>query len=1793
MLRKIFLLFLSVFFVFSTSDMYGQCSISEPYAIADLDTTYIQLIIEGASNNDLANNNGLCGVALHFEHDVIQDIQVRLTSPSGQSIILVGPILSGSTLTSLMDWDITFVPCGAVANPDPGYNAVWSSTESWQLLVNYTGMYYPNFGCLEDFNSGPVDGAWTLEVVDGSLGATGLISEFELFFCQGTVACADCVPIAGDVESESFTYCEGNPDLLIDFIPDFNGVPPPSTNSYSYLYVISQNDEILEYAISPDLSSYPIGMYSVCGLSIINTDINDLPPLGSSLSTVDLLINLSTICAQRTTNCKDVEILELNGIVPLEATICQGDTFFLEDAALVASGTYLIFSEDGTCNEATEVTLDVINVGAFINDLVDVLDCDNPSIDLEGFNSVTSSDTEVLWYTTDVGDILSNPSNINITIGAGGTYVLQLTEGACTSSDTIVVPTEEDQISVEIIGENITCISGSAFLEVQTSAVVNTYAWFFNNIQIGSTNSINTSGVGEYTLEITSADGCKATDIYNVIADTVVAPLLFDVLPLDCNNTAVTLNTTGTVGNAYTWSYNGVFYSSLEDPVVADSGVYSAAVLGLNGCMDTFEYEVVIDTITPVVMYNINPISCEQPISDIEAVTTIDAAITWTHDTEPTVTGNILATTVPGTYYLEAIALNGCTFLDTFEVEIDTIVPAFQVMDAIIPCEQSSIQITNIYDPLDGISFTWSTLGGDFSDVAEPTLSDPGTYYVSAVAANGCEVIDSIMVSEAAGVPQFFLDAGTLDCNNSLATINTGLGAGYSFEWQGANGTTETTSSINVGVAGSYSVTVTDDVTNCINIRSAQVNQSIDIPSYTISSTIIDCINGTATVTFDDMDEESIILWSGAEVNIQSDTSFVTGVSGWYYLFGTATNGCEFTDSIEVIGDDNVPMLTFTPLTVDCSQDSFLLDYSSTIALESYSWGGPNGYESIEEFPMIPEAGNYVVNFIGVNGCTGSSSFVAVADTIGPVVNIQGDASIDCIDGDASLTVDVGADAVTYSWSGTGVSVTDVPMIEVVNGGFYTVIAAGANGCVGIDSFEVEDQSNYPDIEIQYNDINCYASQSTVTLINDVPNATILWTTDNTIIDGTSSDGFTTDVPALYTVVVDAGDGCVSTDNITIIEDLTIPMITTTGFDTITCTQRMLPLDIMVDSVLDSVRWSSSDGYDSDLLNPMVDGGGVYNVIVTAVNGCTAVATYEVEVDTLPPIANTVVGGVLSCNQSKIDLDVVIGGGVVDFYWEGPDSYFSLDSTPTVSVPGIYSLFQEAINGCVSISQTDIIDNLAPPDINAVDQNLPCNDEGIILQANSTDENITFNWFGPGFFSNEEFPMTNIPGEYVIIALGENGCIKNDTFEVTRIPVPPIYDVIVDPITCTNPLGQYQVIDVEDDEGISWLLPNNTVSSDEIIQSDLTGIFELIVIGTNGCADTAFISSQIDTISPIALISTDEFIMCENREITLNSLGSSLGLDYEYSWSSGNGQGIVGPDNVEDCIINLPATYTLEVLDVTNGCTSDTEIVVEEQANTFTTLELGSLDPSCYATIDGEVSIDNLQGGLGSFDYSLNGQSSSIDSTFSNLSSGMYTLIVTDDFGCTIESSVSLVDPQEILIDLISDVEIELGDSIQLLAVVNIPDDRILSVEWDSNPTMPMCIDCLTQYVQPIASTQYTIVITDIDGCQATSQVYIEIDESRDVYVPNVFSPNNDGVNDDFKLGFSSGVALIEEFHIFDRWGDKVFSIENTMVTDNIISWDATFNGEELNPDVYTFYLRFKMLSGSVRQRSGSLTIVK
>ncbi len=95
------------------------------------------------------------------------------------------------------------------------------------------------------------------------------------------------------------------------------------------------------------------------------------------------------------------------------------------------------------------------------------------------------------------------------------------------------------------------------------------------------------------------------------------------------------------------------------------------------------------------------------------------------------------------------------------------------------------------------------------------------------------------------------------------------------------------------------------------------------------------------------------------------------------------------------------------------------------------------------------------------------------------------------------------------------------------------------------------------------------------------------------------------------------------------------------------------------------------------------------------------------------------------------------------------------------------------------------------------------------------------------------------------------------------------------------------------------------------------------------------------------------------------------------------------------------------------------------------------------------------------------------------------------------------------------------------------------------------------------------------------------------IYIPNAFSPNDDGENDIFTVFANEQISSIKHMEIFDRWGSLIYEANNLSPNEEAGFWDGTFRGRKLDPGVFVYSLTVLTYDGLERQYNGSVTIIK
>ena len=231
-------------------------------------------------------------------------------------------------------------------------------------------------------------------------------------------------------------------------------------------------------------------------------------------------------------------------------------------------------------------------------------------------------------------------------------------------------------------------------------------------------------------------------------------------------------------------------------------------------------------------------------------------------------------------------------------------------------------------------------------------------------------------------------------------------------------------------------------------------------------------------------------------------------------------------------------------------------------------------------------------------------------------------------------------------------------------------------------------------------------------------------------------------------------------------------------------------------------------------------------------------------------------------------------------------------------------------------------------------------------------------------------------------------------------------------------------------------------------------------------------------------------------------------------------------------------------------------------------------------------------GGVPGYLYAVQGGTFQTSPVIANLAEGTYACIAKDDNGCEVNGIVRIEVPLLVSVALGDDIFIHSGDTASLQAIVNVPLDSLAGVTWTS--TSPVdCPTCLDQQVSPELTTTYVIEAVSVDGCIAADSITVYVLQEKGVFIPTIFSPNQDDINDRLLVHGKPNIREIALMEIFDRWGNLVFTETNFQPADPSTAWDGTWNGKQQNPGVFVYRVIVTYIDGSQQVFVGDITLIR
>jgi gliding motility-associated-like protein len=170
------------------------------------------------------------------------------------------------------------------------------------------------------------------------------------------------------------------------------------------------------------------------------------------------------------------------------------------------------------------------------------------------------------------------------------------------------------------------------------------------------------------------------------------------------------------------------------------------------------------------------------------------------------------------------------------------------------------------------------------------------------------------------------------------------------------------------------------------------------------------------------------------------------------------------------------------------------------------------------------------------------------------------------------------------------------------------------------------------------------------------------------------------------------------------------------------------------------------------------------------------------------------------------------------------------------------------------------------------------------------------------------------------------------------------------------------------------------------------------------------------------------------------------------------------------------------------------------------------------------------------------------------------------------------------------DTTVKLGDEINLDPQFS---SNFNTISWTGQGNFS-CIDCENPTFIPFFDGLITVNIQDENGCKASDSLFLKIDDQSFLILPNIFSPNDDGINDFLTINYyGRSISQIVSFNVYDRWGGLVHSLDQININSGESIWDGYGGANKVEVGVYTFSLRVALINGVEIAKVGNISVIR
>lgn len=1367
-----------------------------------------------------------------------------------------------------------------------------------------------------------------------------------------------------------------------------------------------------------------------------------------------------------------------------------------------------------------------------------------------------------------------------------GSYVVHIKDqNGCVHDTTIVLTNILTPVITSLTNVNPTCsFPGIGSITVNATGGVPALVYSLNGAPYVNSNVFSSLNGGSYTVTVKDANGCTQSSI--VLLNTANT-LSFSTLThtnVGCNGSPLaSINAVLGGGNApYQYSLNGAPFTTSGSYSGLNAGTYTITGKDASGC--TLSSLVVINTSATLAVTSVvtTPSPCfNPPIGTITLGATASATpITYSLNYGSAVTSGTFGSLSPGSYTVTIHDANGCHKDSVVNVPGP---PSMYYSNSVIVTPPCSGGLGSIFlVGAGGVpSYTYSLDGSPFTPVNSWTNLPAATYHIQIKDANGC--LHDTLIDLIEPPPITLSSIVIVNASCSGAAVG-------SISVTATSGTPPFQYALNSGVFGSVSVfTGLASGTYVIHVKDSHgcgkdstifITNTGNFVFNSIVKNQPDCNggnNGSITMNAGGGTPPYQYALNTGAFSISNTFSGLTANA--YTLHAKDNAGCT-RDSVVVLTQPtalNYVNIAITPAICFGSPTATVMIGGSggTPSYQCKLDGGP--YFSLAIFNNVTP-GTHTVTMKDTKGCL-KDSVIHVGQTPPLYFNNVNVVNPGCTGTIGSITLGGTGGTAPYNYAigsgpySTSPAFTNLPL------GSYTLHIKDNNGCVHdtaitlITSQQIALNNMSSSPFICPNASNGFISVSAYSLfppVNYSYNGGAVQTT-----------GFFTGLtPGSYSLHVQDQAGCFM-DSVIIIQSAPPIQINNIIMTPTLChTSSDGALQVNAIGGMGSLRYALNGGAFLTTNSFANLTGGSYTIHIKDSLACTKDTSVQViappalhfaSINLVQPFCSIATDGKITINAN---------GGTPPYQYTINTSLFTTNNIFQNLVQGTYSIHVKDYNGCVIDSVIQLTAANYMNFINVLVTNVNCkygNDGSISLGVTGGMNPYTFsiNSVSTGmssFFGNLG------AGSYSIKVTDFYGCQQDTVIDVHE-PLSPVVATIlnVTPNKCRgDSIGTITCSAMGGSSPYQYSIDGSNFQTSAFFGGLVAGIYTITVKDNHACIDdtlTAVIEPDTSVQLFLLGIKDQSCLNVNDGAITVNSKYGYLPLSYYFNGAS------VGTDTFYNNL--TPGNYIVEVKD-SMGCKSTGKFVVKPSDRKPYIIIDSIKGILCAGDQDGFIDWHTINT-FPPYYYVFDSIYQGTDSYAAGITNGTYLIQVTDSIGCKADTTVTLVEGDQI--DLTSTATPALcqglGDDGKAIAIVD-GGKGPFSYTWSGS------VGNHSDQATGLWYGEQVVYVEDVLGCVDSSHFVVEYEPCCLVNLPNAFSPNGDSKNDIFKV-IKYGYSDIVSFEVYNRWGNRVFS-----TTSEEVGWDGKYLGTDCELGTYFYLLRYRChLKNETLLLKGDVTLLR